>query len=92
MKHTIKFRKAILDYGRRALGYYTISDVSLHKLVFHLTKYCSDITIKKVKLRDRASTFRCKVVVCCTSDVSWNKFVQDFLDTLQNMIEDVSIK
>ena len=31
MKHTIKFRKAILDVDRRALGYYTLSDNSIYK-------------------------------------------------------------
>lgn len=92
MKHTIKFRKAILDIDRRALGYYTLSDNSIYNLLFYLADTCQGTGIRKLKLRERCSDFRCKVVIYCTSDFAWHKFLREFLDTFANKIENVSIK
>ena len=92
MKHTIKFKKAILDIDRRALGYYTISDSSIYNLVFHIAELTGGTSVRKLKLRERCSDFRCKLVVYCTSDTVWHKFLREFLDTFSNKIENVSIK
>lgn len=92
MKHTIKFRKAILDMDRRALGYYTLSDNSIYKLLFAAADARAGISIRKIKLRQRHSDLRSKVVVYCDSDLSWNAFVTEFLDIFSNNIENVSIK
>ena len=92
MKHTIKFRKAILDCDRRALGYYTLSDNSIYNLVFHIADRIIGIGVRKIKLRDHCSDLRCKVVIYCTSDIDWHKFLTEFLDTFSNTIENISIK
>lgn len=92
MKHTIKFRKAILDMDRRALGYYTLSDNSIYKLLFVAADVRAGISIRKIKLRQRHSDLRSKVVVYCDSDLSWNAFVTEFLDIFSNNIENVSIR
>lgn len=92
MKHTIKFRKAILDTDRRALGYYTLSDNSIYKLLFAAADVRAGISIRKIKLRERCSDLRSKIVVYCDSDLSWNTFVAEFLNIFSNKIENVSIK
>ena len=92
MKHTIKFRKAILDIDRRALGYYTLSDDSIYKLLFAAADIHAGIGIRKIKLRGRHSALRSKIVVYCDIDFSWNAFMKEFLDIFSNKIEDVSIK
>ena len=92
MKHTIKFRKAILDVDRRALGYYTLSDNSIYNLIFHIADVSVGTGVRKIKLRDSCSDLRCKVVIYCTSDAAWHKFLTEFLDTFSNNIEDISIK
>ena len=92
MKHTIKFRKAILDIDRRASGYYTISDNSIYNLVFHIVDVCEGISVRKLKLRERCSDFRCKLVIYSTSDATWHKFVREFLDIFSNSVENISIK
>ena len=92
MKHTIKFRKAILDIDRTALGYYTLSDNSIYNLIFHIADRGVGTGVRKLKLRERCSDFRCKLVVYCTSDTVWHKFLREFLDTFTNTIENISIK
>lgn len=92
MKHTIKFRKAILDIDRRSLGYYTLSDNSIYKMLFAAADRRAGISIRKIKLRERYSDLRSKIVVYCDSDTSWIAFVSEFLDMFSNKIENVSIK
>ena len=92
MKHTIKFRKAILDIDRRALGYYTLSDNFIHEMLFAAADVRSGISIGKIKIRERYSDLRSKIIVYCDSSLSWNAFVREFLDMFSNKIENVSIK
>ena len=92
MKHTIKFRRAILDVDRRTLGYYTLCDNSIYNLIFYISDQSVGTSVRKIKLRERYSDLRCKVVIYCTSDTAWHKFVREFLDIFSNMVEDVSIK
>ena len=92
MKHTIRFRKAILDRSIRQLGCCTLSDTSIYKLLFAAADARSGISIRKIKLRECHSDLRSKIVVYCDSDLSWNAFVIDFLNIFSNKIENVSIK
>lgn len=92
MKHTIKFRKAILDIDRMSSGYYTLSDNSIYELLFAGADIRAGISIRKIKLRERYSDLRSKIVVYCDSELSWNAFVREFLDIFSNKIENVSIR
>ena len=85
MKHTIKFRKAILDIAQQELGYYTLSDNSIYKMLFAAADIRTGISIRKIKLRERYSDLRSKIIVYCDSDLSWNAFVREFLDIFSNM-------
>lgn len=91
MKHTIKFRKAILD-SKGVFEYYTLCDASLYELVYKLAAqhHCDII---KLKIRERCSDLRSVIKIKpLQADANWNDFIADFLGVLNNKIENISIK
>ena len=68
MKHTIKFKKAIL-HANWAGDYSVINDVSIINMFYNLAKKRTDFKINKIKIRKHSSDIRSKVVIhCCHED------------------------
>ena len=68
MKHTIKFRKAILN-ANWAGDYSVIADTSIINMFYILTKHRLGVfKIKKLKIREHSSDLRSKVVIYSTYD------------------------
>lgn len=91
MKHIIKFKKAILN-ANWAGDYSVINDVSIINIFYNLIKERTGFEIKTIKVRERLSDLRSKVVICCQDNADWNKFVADFLEAFDGYIENISIK
>ena len=91
MKHVIKFKKSILS-SNWAGDYRVINDVSIINIFYNLAKERVNFNINKIKLRERSSDLRSKVVIHCCHGNEWNKFVVDFLEAFDGYIENISIK
>ena len=90
MKHTIKFRKAIID-ANWAGNYSVISDTSIINMFYNLVKGRLGVNIKKLKIRKCSSDLRSKVVIYSEYNTEWNKFVVEFLEAFDGYIENISI-
>lgn len=91
MKHTIKFRKAILNTTWEG-KYSTIADTSIINIVYNLAKERIGFKLKELKIRERSSEFRSKVIIYSEDDLEWNKFVIEFFKAFDGYIENISIK
>lgn len=91
MNHTIKFRKAILDASWSG-KYSVIADTSIINMFYNLVKKRPGFKINKLRIRERFSNLRSKVVIYSEHDIEWNKFVVEFLEVFDGLIENISIK
>ena len=92
MKHTIKFRKSILDTNW-AGDYSVIADTWVINKVYSLAEgQLGVFKIKKLKIRSSYSALRSKVVIDSSYSADWDKFVVNFLKALKDYIENISIK